>query len=446
VTGARVLALVDGEHYPPTTRWALATARAEGYRVAACLLVGGTEKLGAGGELDLGVPVEQVREDLATSLRAAVARHRPDAVLDLSDEPVLGEPERAVVAAIALSAGVRYLGPDFALEPPFRADPVSIPTMAVIGTGKRTGKTAVAGEAARVTAGAGLDPVIVAMGRGGPPAPQVVEAGSIGLERLRELVRAGEHAASDYLEDAVTTGVTTVGARRAGGGLFGGPYVSNVVEAARIAEARRPGLVILEGSGAAIPPVRWDAGVLVAPAGPDDGLLRGSIGAAFRVLLSDLVVLTMGDGPDDGPPDLSDLTSHVRTLSSGARIVVIDLAPVPLSDVEGKMVYFATTAPQHAVPRLTRSLEGHGCTVVGSTNRLADRAGLAEDLDRAPRFDALLTELKAAAIDVAAERARARDAEVVFVDNRALTIAGDGDLPELLLEVARRGVSRAAER
>ena len=240
MTGATVLALVDGEHYPPTTRWALATARAEGYRVAACLLVGGTEKLAAGGELDLGVPVERVQEDLATSLRAAVGRHRPEAVLDLSDEPVLGEPERAVVAAIALSAGVRYLGPDFALEPPFRADPLSVPTMAVIGTGKRTGKTAVAGEAARVAAGAGLDPMIVAMGRGGPPAPQVVEAGSIGLDRLRGLVRAGEHAASDYLEDAVTTGVTTVGARRAGGGLFGGPYVSNVVEAARVAEARHP--------------------------------------------------------------------------------------------------------------------------------------------------------------------------------------------------------------
>jgi cyclic 2,3-diphosphoglycerate synthetase len=445
VTGARVLALVDGEHYPPTTRWALSTARAEGFQVAACLVVGGTEKLGAGGELDLGVPVDRVREDLATSLRAALARHRPDAVLDLSDEPVLGEPERAVVAAIALSAGVRYLGPDFAVEPPFRADPLSVPTMAVIGTGKRTGKTAVAGEAARVAAGAGLDPVIVAMGRGGPPAPQVVEAGAIGLDRLRELARAGEHAASDYLEDAVTTGVPTIGARRAGGGLFGAPYVSNVVEAARIAEARRPGLVILEGSGAAVPPVRWDAGVLVAPAGPDRGLLRG-IGAAFRVLLSDLVVLTMGGGPHDGPPDLSDLTSHVRTLSSGARIVVIDLAPVPLSDVEGKKVYLATTAPQHAVPRLTRSLEGHGCTVVGSTNRLADRAGLAKDLDRAPQFDALLTEVKAAAIDVAAERALARGAEVVFVDNRGRTIAGDGDLPDLLLDVARLGVSRAKER
>jgi cyclic 2,3-diphosphoglycerate synthase len=446
VTGARVLALVDGEHYPPTTRWALSTARSESLDVVACLLVGGIEKLSAGGVLDLGVPVERVGESLAASLRASLERHRPDAVLDLSDEPVLGEPERAVVAAVTLAAGVRYLGPDFAIEPPFRADPLEVPTLGVIGTGKRTGKTAVSGEAARVATGAGLDPVIVAMGRGGPPAPQVAEAGSVDLDRLVELAAEGEHAASDYLEDAVTTGVTTIGARRAGGGLFGAPYVSNVVEAARLAEGRRPGLVILEGSGAALPPVPWDAGVLVAPAGGGRGPLRGSIGAAFRVLLSDLVVLTMGGGPEVGPPDLPDLTSHVRTLSAGARIVVIDLAPVPLSEVEGKKVYFATTAPHDAGPRLVRSLERHGCTVVGSSHRLADRAGLAQDLDRAPRFDALVTELKAAAVDVAADRARIRGAEVVFADNRARTVAGDGDLPELLEEVASMATSRAKDR
>lgn len=444
MAAARVLALVDGEHYPPTTRWALATAEAEGLDVVACLYLGGTEKLPADGAMDLGVAVEPAGDDLAASLRAAIDRHRPDAILDLSDEPVVGDRERAVVAAVSLVSGVRYVGPDFAMEPPVRSDPMAVPTLAVIGTGKRTGKTAVSGQAARVAAGAGLDPVIVAMGRGGPPAPQVAEAGSVGLDRLLALARAGQHAASDYLEDAVTTGVTTIGARRAGGGLFGGPYVSNVVEAARLAEERRPGLMILEGSGAAIPPVPWDAGVLVAPAKP--GALAASLGGAFRVLLSDLVVFTMSGGPDVGPPDLPDLTSHVRTFRSGARIAVIDLAPVPLSDVEGKNVYFATTAPQHTAPRLVRSLERHGCTVVGSTHRLADRAALAADLDRAPPYDALLTELKAAAIDVAAERARARGAEVVFVDNRPETVAGDGDLSELLLETARLAASRAGER
>jgi len=446
MTGARVLALVDGEHYPATTRWALATAEAEGLDVAACLFLGGTEKLPADGDLGLGVPIEAAGDDLTGALAEAVARHRPDAVLDLSDEPVLGDRERAVVGAVTLAAGVRYLGPDFTVEPPIRSDPLSVPTLGVIGTGKRTGKTAVAGEAARVAAGAGLRPVVVAMGRGGPPGPVIAEAGSIDLDRLLDLARSGEHAASDYLEDAVTTGVPTIGARRAGGGLFGGAYVSNVVEAARLAEERRPGLVILEGSGAAVPPVPWDAGVLVAPAGPGRGALEASIGGAYRVLLSDLVVYTMGSGPKTGPPDPSDLRSHIRTFGSGARIAVIELAPTPLSDVEGKDVYFATTAPQDAGPRLVRSLERHGCTVVGSTHRLADRAALASDLDAAPPFDALLTELKAAAVDVAAERARARGADVVFVDNRAETVAGDGDLPDLLVDAARLATSRAGDR
>jgi cyclic 2,3-diphosphoglycerate synthetase len=74
------------------------------------------------------------------------------------------------------------------------------------------------------------------------------------------------HAASDFLEDAVFTGVTTIGARRCGGGLSGGTYISNVVEAAALAEQLEPDLVLLEGSGAAVPPVRADRTVLVTAA------------------------------------------------------------------------------------------------------------------------------------------------------------------------------------
>jgi cyclic 2,3-diphosphoglycerate synthase len=442
----RALALVDGEHYPPTTRWALATAAAEGFDVVACLFVGGMEKLAADRALDLGAPVELADGDLAAAIASALDRHRPDAVLDLSDEPVLGEGERAVVAAVTLAAGVRYLGPDFALEPPIRAEPLSAPTLAVIGTGKRAGKTAVAGEAARVASGLGLNPVVVAMGRGGPPGPQVVEPGTMDIGRLLDLARSGNHAASDYLEDALTTGVTTIGARRAGGGLFGGPYVSNMTEAAHLAEERNPGLVILEGSGAAVPPVPWDAGVLVAPVGSPRDASLASLGASFRVLLSDLVVFTMADGPRVGPPDLSDRISHVRRLRPGARTVVVELTPVPLGEVRGKKVYFATTAPPVAGPRLISALEAHGAEVVGSTHRLGDRAGLTEDLEAAPAFDALVTELKAAAIDVAAEQALARGAEVVICDNRPETIEGDGEIGDLLAETARTATSRAAER
>jgi cyclic 2,3-diphosphoglycerate synthetase len=42
-------------------------------------------------------------------------------------------------------------------------------------------------------------------------------------------------------------------------------------------------------------------------------------------------------------------------------------------------------------------------------------------------FDVLLTELKAAAVDVAARRAEAIGADVVFVDNRPVSTDGDVD-------------------
>ena len=443
----RTLVLVDGEHYPPTTRWGLETARAEGFDAVACLFVGGVEKVTPGELPDLGsVPVEAAGPDLVVSVRDAIRRHGPAVVLDLSDEPVLGYRERSLVAAAALVEGVRYVGADFALEPPIDGPPMGPPTMAVIGTGKRTGKTAVAGEAARTAVRAGLAPVVVAMGRGGPPEPQMAAAGSVGLERLLTLEAEGHHAASDYLEDALTTGVPTVGARRVGGGLAGRPYASNVREAARRAEELRPGLLILEGSGAAIPPVPWDAGVLVAPADLPGEFLRGYLGP-YRLLLSDLVVFTMGAGPDVGPQELSDLISHVRGLRPDARTIVVDLYPVPLEEVGGKKVFFATTAPPAAGPSLVSSLEErHGASVVGSTHRLGDRAGLAADMESSPAFDVLVTELKAAAVEVAARAALDRGAEVVFADNRAVTIEGDGELSDLLLETARLAVERAGDR
>jgi cyclic 2,3-diphosphoglycerate synthetase len=174
--------------------------------------------------------------------------------------------------------------------------------------------------------------------------------------------------------------------------------------------------------------------------------LGGYLGP-FRVLLSDLVVFTMGGGPDIGPQDLSGLISHVRRLRPDARSVVTEFVPVPLGEVRGKKVYFATTAPPAAGPRLVSSLEDdHGAVVVGSTHRLGDRGALRAELEAAPPYEVLVTELKAAAVDVAAEAALARGAEVVFADNRAVTIDGDGQLPDLIEETARLAVERAGRR
>ena len=230
----RIIVLVDGEHYPPVTRWGIDTARDRGHEVVGALLVGGNEKLPAGAVPDLGVPTMVAGADRMVALTSAIDAFAPEGVLDLSDEPVLGYRERMELASVALARGIPYLGADFRLDPPIQGPPMPVPTLAVIGTGKRTGKTAISGALARLAAERGLDPMIVAMGRGGPAEPQVAEAGSVDLARLLALVRSGEHAASDYLEDALTTGVTTIGARRAGGGLAGAPYATNVREAAEL--------------------------------------------------------------------------------------------------------------------------------------------------------------------------------------------------------------------
>jgi cyclic 2,3-diphosphoglycerate synthase len=424
----RTLALVDGEHYPPVTRAALEAARERGHEIVGAILVGGTEKLSVGDEPpDLGVPLRLVVDEPGRALRDAITEISPELVLDLSDEPVLGYRERMEMVAVALALGVPYAGPDFRFDPPEQGPPLPVPTLAVIGTGKRTGKTAIAGAAARVAARRGLEPVVVAMGRGGPPEPTVAEAGSIDLEHLVRLVVEGQHAASDYLEDAITSGVTTVGARRAGGGLAGAPYVSNVREAAELAASHDPGIVILEGSGAAIPPMPWDVGVLVVPASVPHEYLTGYLGP-YRLLRSDLVVVTMAGDPS-GSEDLSALRSSVRRYLDDAAFIVTDFVPVPLEEIRGKEAFFTTTAPSAVVEGLIQRLEAdHGCRVVGWSARLADRAGLVEDLDAVQGYDVLLTELKAAAVDTAVVRALDRGAEVVFMDNRAEAVAGSVDL------------------
>ena len=444
----KVVVLVDGEHYPSVTRWAIDELRARGLEPLAALFVGGGEKLDPSSALDLGVPLRgsgSSEAPIGPAVGDAIDELHPEAIFDLSDEPVLGYRERMEIAAVALARGVPYLGPDFRFDPPIEEPPLPVPTIAVIGTGKRTGKTAVSGEAARVAAALGLEPIVVAMGRGGPAEPEVARAGTVTLDVLLELVRAGRHAASDYLEIAATSGVTTVGARRAGGGVAGRPAFTNVRAAAELAVGLGARILIVDGSGASVPTFPWDAGVLVVPSTVPPEYLGGYLGP-FRLLLSDLVVVTMASSPA-GLQNIPTLRSHVERLNADARLIVTDFEPQPLGDVRGRDVFFTTTAPGAVAAKQAETLERtHGCRVVGWSAKLADRAGLAQDLDGAEAYEVLLSELKAAAIDVACDRAMSRGAEVVFVDNRAVVSEGDMDLPTALRETIGLAGERSRQR
>src|SRR5439155_20944381 len=125
----RAIVVIDGEHYAPVLRDAIAELP---YEVIGAWLAGGTEKLR--GDADYGVPLLSALEDGFSDV---------DVVVDLSDEPVLGPRERMLVASRVLAAGLRYEGADFRFDPP-RYEVFPVPSLAVIGTGKRVGKTAVA--------------------------------------------------------------------------------------------------------------------------------------------------------------------------------------------------------------------------------------------------------------------------------------------------------------
>ena len=297
---------------------------------------------------------------------------------------MLGPRERLGLASRALAAGVPYVGADFRFDPPV-FEPFELPAVSVIGTGKRVGKTAVTGHVARLFARE-REVVVVAMGRGGPAEPEVVEIAP-GLEDLLELSRSGRHAASDHLETAVLAGVPTVGCRRCGGGLAGATFTSTVAEGARLAASLSPDLVVFDGSGAAIPPIASGARVLVAH-DLDSGL------NPYRALISDLV-LTMSD----------DVAAAAGAL--GRPALRFDLRLRPIEPLEDRRAAVFTAGPA--------SLD-HLDGVVFASRNLADRTALADDLDQADA-EVFVVELKAAAIDVVAEEAAARGIDLVFAVN-----------------------------
>jgi cyclic 2,3-diphosphoglycerate synthetase len=239
----------------------------------------------------------------------------------------------------------------------------------------------------------------------------------ITLDDLLTRSRTGDHAASDYLEDALLANVPTVGSRRVGGGPGGQAAYTNFYEGAQVA-AGIPGAgsLIFEGSGAVIPPVRADKVICVL--GP--GEQAAAIGGPARMGISDLVLTPAGD----------QLAADTARRWARERVVEFELrtetvAPIP---PDSRVAFFSTGAPP---PK--------GLEVVVASTSLARREDLASDVVRAigEKCDLFLTELKAAAIDVVAESAAQAGIAVEFVRNRP--VAGgsnsDADLDEFLFNM-----------
>lgn len=423
------LVLIDGEHYPDVTAWAV---RKLG-DVCCAVFLGGSEKIGSIGEIEerLGIPV-YYGENYLGAIARALREHEVDEVVDLSDEPVLNYEDRFRIASLCMLHGVVYRGADFEFRPkPLRR--TKKPSLAIIGTGKRVGKTAVSGFVAR-TLKEIANPVIVTMGRGGPEEPELIEGDKFEItpEFLVKLAESGKHAASDHFEDALTARVTTIGCRRCGGGMAGFPFFDVVDEGVRLAESLPNDLIILEGSGATFPAYRADGYVVMVSALQKLDFIGGYFGP-FRLSLADIVVVTMADLVDDGRRET--LRETIEGINPSADVHFTAFRPRPLGDVRGKRIGLVMTS-ELALEGASRYLEELGAEVVRASSNLSKRPALRRDLGRFVGVETVAVELKAAAVDVVTKWALERGIEVVYLDNEPVNIDGK-DLRGAVLRLGR---------
>ncbi len=440
----RALFLIDGEHYPPVVLEAMKSVEESlGVEGVAAAFLGGTEKLKEG--TDYGVPLVKAK-DPVSAVKRALEKHAVDVVVDLSDEPVVGYRERMRIASLALAAGARYKGSDFKLRPPEYHTVSTKPSLAVIGTGKRVGKTAVAGYLARLLEKNRFVPGVVSMGRGGPAEPEVIEGHKmeVGSAYLLEALEKGAHAASDYYETAALSRVVTVGCRRCGGGLSGEPFVSNVLEGARLANALDTRVTVFDGSGGAVPPINVEGRVLVAGAHQDLEYIVGFLGA-YRLLVSNLLLLTMSEEPMASAGKVRTIVEAVREVKPSLRVIPTVFRPRPVGVVQNLRVAYVSTAPRMIMDILSRHLEAqYGCEVVAASENLSDRKKLVRDLEgmRGARVEAYLTEIKAAAVDVVTRWGAEEGKPVFYCDNDPVSLPGWNGLDEALLKLAKGALAR----
>ncbi|MCK5587096.1 MAG: 2,3-diphosphoglycerate synthetase [Candidatus Lokiarchaeota archaeon] len=435
----RILALIDGEHYLPVTKAAIEKLKSKtNQKVVAALFLGGTEKIGSLDEvtqyLKLPIYFLEFKSNFQKIIQEIITKFKITSVFDLSDEPVVTSQDRMNFACAILLEGCSYNGADFEFTPINFLKNVNKPIMSVIGTGKRVGKTAIAGYIARVVDKTEWTPCILTMGRGGPATPEVIRGDQLVItaESLLEVAQQGKHAASDYWEDALTSRVITIGCRRCAGGLAGAPYLDNVEEGIRIAEKLPVDLIIAEGSGPTIPPVWAQSFIVIVGAQQPIPQIKGILNP-YRIKLSELAIITNCELPIATDDKVREMCKTVKGINPKIKVCCTTFRPKVLGNIRNKDVFYASTIPLEMMETVENYLSNkYECNIVGTSQHLSDRTKLKKDLKRLAQADVLVTELKAAAIDIATKTAFQLRRPTIFCDNE-LQVKGsvDGDIDSI---------------
>ncbi|MHB1375957.1 MAG: P-loop NTPase family protein [Candidatus Humimicrobiaceae bacterium] len=434
----RLIAIIDGEHYPQITFDAIEVLKKEfPGEFCGIIFLGGTEKIITGNFTDFFNDKVFVIKNFLTDFPAALDRFAPDLVYDLSDEPVVNHRIRMTIASFCFFKKASYMGPDFLFKYEKKLYETKNPSISIIGTGKRIGKTAISSFIAKIFKKNALDVLIVAMGRGGPKDPQLVRGEDIDIspQYLLSLSSKGLHASSDYIEDAMMTRITTIGCRRCGGGFGGKVFLSNVSEGAKLADSLNPDVIILEGSGTSVPEVQTFKTICVVGANQNWDEITGYLGI-YRILVSDLVILTNCEKPLATRKEINNLENNIKTINPSANIYRSIFRPEPLGSIENKKVVVAMTAKSIIEDKIKKYIEKKfNCTVAGITFNLSNRPLLKKDLESYADYDTVLTELKAASVDVVTDFALKSGKEIIYMNNICKILSGSKTFEKKLLQL-----------
>jgi len=128
------------------------------------------------------------------------------------------------------------------------------------------------------------------------------------------------------------------------------------------------------------------------------------------------------------------LEEEVRKINPEAPIIKTVFRPEPLSDISGKKIFLAMTSNEIIATSIKRYLEDNfKCRVVKISFNLGDRKKLNEDIEiNKNYYDTILTELKAASVDVLTDYAYKNNKGIIYMNNLLVVLNGENILKDKL--------------
>lgn len=344
------------------------------YRILGAALI--AKEVPEGFSLDVPYVAEA---EAAAAVRRAAAEFRPRAVVDVTEA---GLAERFSWANEALQLGLEVHGADFRLWPPVLIGG-TLPTVTFVGAGAAVGKTAAIVyfleqvKAKHKTA-------VVVLDLGGPSYPEVVEPGepASASSRLLSYYRDGRAVGGDHYLLAAATGIPAVGCSFAGTGLTGVPLNSLLGDAFVFAAERGGELVVVEGSGGAMPPAAGAVCFLVnVRTGPD---VLKTFPFAFQLRKACAVVAT-GFTAKPPPKVVDALQAEVKAVNDRASFCYGRLVAAPAAEPAFADAVVVTARPAEERQELShhwgKKISGEVSRVMGA-EEFPPGAALAKSLRR----------------------------------------------------------------